>query len=396
MKEVLLALSTVSLLLGFVIVGVLLVFRKDHNYPVHFLILSLTGLMLPCLTTFLVNSGWLVMIPWYFRFPNPIILLIAPASFLYVRTTLRGEIRFNRKYLLLALPALVHFIEMVPFYLMPLAEKEALVKSYIADRSRFTKFNEGLLPPYVMPILRSIWNFTLILLQWMTIRNFEQKQPNAVLTNNRTILIWLRLFTQIMLLLAFLLLIISLLQPVLFNSLYVLNIVLCLLVSALCISLILKPEVLYGVFKPSTGIYVESIHEVPPTPSVFLPPSSDQIDRLSEAAYSYYRNRIETFLKEKHPYLNPEYSLQSLSADLDIPKYTVSAVINREFGFGFREFINRYRIQFILDNLLNPDWKNYTFEAMARESGFKNRSTFVRNFKLVTGRTLSDYLREQG
>lgn len=71
----------------------------------------------------------------------------------------------------------------------------------------------------------------------------------------------------------------------------------------------------------------------------------------------------------------------------------LSAFINREYGIGFREFLNRYRVDYFKENLDNPDWKNLTLEAIAAEYGFNIRSTFIANFKKITGTTPSEYIK---
>ena len=60
---------------------------------------------------------------------------------------------------------------------------------------------------------------------------------------------------------------------------------------------------------------------------------------------------------------------------------------------GFREFLNRYRVDYFKENLEKPGWKNLTLEAIAAECGFNSRITFISNFKKITGTTPSEYIK---
>jgi len=78
-----------------------------------------------------------------------------------------------------------------------------------------------------------------------------------------------------------------------------------------------------------------------------------------------------------------------------VPRYTLSAFINREYNMGFREYLNRYRIKYMLANINNPEWEHYTLEAIALECGFSSRSTFINNFKEIIGETPSSYFKNR-
>jgi len=60
---------------------------------------------------------------------------------------------------------------------------------------------------------------------------------------------------------------------------------------------------------------------------------------------------------------------------------------------GFRKFINEKRVAYIIENSKKPEWKNLTLEAISIESGFGNRSTFIKNFKEVTGKNPLQYFK---
>jgi AraC-like DNA-binding protein len=62
---------------------------------------------------------------------------------------------------------------------------------------------------------------------------------------------------------------------------------------------------------------------------------------------------------------------------------------------GFREFLNRFRIEYLIQIKDRPEWRNFTLEAISSECGFNSRITFINNFKQITGKSPSEYFKDQ-
>ena len=106
-----------------------------------------------------------------------------------------------------------------------------------------------------------------------------------------------------------------------------------------------------------------------------------------------FKKLVEANFQERLVFLQHDYTLDHLVKDTRIPRYALSAFINREYGMGFREFLNRRRLEYMTVNFNCPKWQNYTLEAKAMESGFANRITFFKNLKQFTGKTPKEYFR---
>ena len=61
---------------------------------------------------------------------------------------------------------------------------------------------------------------------------------------------------------------------------------------------------------------------------------------------------------------------------------------------NFNDFINYYRVAYIVDRIKAGDLKNYTLYALASKAGFSNKTSFVNAFKKVHNCTPSQYLVE--
>lgn len=110
-----------------------------------------------------------------------------------------------------------------------------------------------------------------------------------------------------------------------------------------------------------------------------------QLDQLSL--------RIKTYLDQDKPYLNPEYSLQTMSEDLDISRQNLSQTINEIFGKNFYQLINTYRVEEVKHLLQGPEGERLTMEGLAYEAGFNSKASFYRVFKEFTGQTPAGFRR---
>ena len=74
----------------------------------------------------------------------------------------------------------------------------------------------------------------------------------------------------------------------------------------------------------------------------------------------------------------------------------LSYVLNTYYKQRFNDFINQYRVNYVLGLLKEMDWKNMKLEALGAEAGFSSRTTFFVTFKKVTGLTPAEYARQAG
>lgn len=112
---------------------------------------------------------------------------------------------------------------------------------------------------------------------------------------------------------------------------------------------------------------------------------------LSAEAISTMVNRInEIFLKEQI-FKDGDLTLAALARKLNTNTSYLSRVINDYYGQNFSSFINRYRVNAAQKILVNPVYNHWTIEGIAKEVGFKSKSSFNIAFRTVTGLTPSAY-----
>lgn len=97
--------------------------------------------------------------------------------------------------------------------------------------------------------------------------------------------------------------------------------------------------------------------------------------------------RIKEVMLTEKLYLDADLTLRKLSAHLDTNTKYLSQVINHHGSANFLTFINSYRIDAFIERIKAEDFRRQTFYGIAQRCGFKNKSTFYKVFRDVTGKT---------
>ncbi len=114
-------------------------------------------------------------------------------------------------------------------------------------------------------------------------------------------------------------------------------------------------------------------------------------DSQQEAAVPHIApGRLEQVVESQQLYLHPDLTLQELAVVLGTNRTYVSNYLSHVLGVTFYDYINQLRIERHAIPLIT-DHPEYTFEYVARQSGFSSISTFRRAFAKNTGKTPSQY-----
>lgn len=98
--------------------------------------------------------------------------------------------------------------------------------------------------------------------------------------------------------------------------------------------------------------------------------------------------RIQTFMTEQKPYLDPDLTLARLSRKMGVPAKSLSAAINLSTGGNVSRFINEARIAAAQQAMLDGE----TITNAMLMSGFNTKSNFNREFLRVVGEAPSAWL----
>ena len=126
------------------------------------------------------------------------------------------------------------------------------------------------------------------------------------------------------------------------------------------------------------------------------PASSPRYEKLRLTASkeeSYVKN-LSVYMSENKPFLNEELTLQDLADEISLSTHHLSMILNIHFKQNFYTFINTYRIDYVKQKLIHPDYKDQNILSIAFSAGFNSKSTFNTMFKKFTGKTPKQFRAE--
>ena len=87
---------------------------------------------------------------------------------------------------------------------------------------------------------------------------------------------------------------------------------------------------------------------------------------------------LEAYMQKKKPYRNPKFKITDMTRDLNTNRTSLSSLINRTYGVNFSRFINRYRLQELMQIKSNPANKKLTDEELVSLAGFSDYRGYLR------------------
>lgn len=346
-------------------------------------------------------------VPHFFRTPFIATLLLFSTSYLYLKKVLKN-IAPKWTDLVHLIPAIIYIVDFAPFFILPGSEKMLLL-SKMNTADFYVVLDEGwFMPAYGHIIMRYLIASFYFILQ---VRLLVQAKKGAAffkVESNPLLWKWLILLIGTQFLLFIVPMFFTIFAPV--ESIATGQVTVGALVSIVqCYYLSFHPQLLYG-FDNNNPAKTEQANaalahtgQIAP---VVLPPSpqsGQEVDATEENGYQYYSDEmldevgqsLQQVMSADNPvYLRPNLKLNDLSKLTGISMHKISAYTNRRGGQGFQHYINQLRIQYCLKKIDSGELEHKTFEALAQESGFHSRSTFIRAFKIVTGDTPTSYLQQ--
>lgn len=96
-------------------------------------------------------------------------------------------------------------------------------------------------------------------------------------------------------------------------------------------------------------------------------------------------NKLKRF-ENSTRFVNKDMSLALLAGQFDTNIKYLSEVINKHYQVNFNTYINKLRINYIVEKLkTDPNYMNYKISYLAEASGFSSHSSFATVFKNITG-----------
>lgn len=123
-----------------------------------------------------------------------------------------------------------------------------------------------------------------------------------------------------------------------------------------------------------------------------LPPPPPATGSLNpDGEWVSLMDRIENYMDEERPYLNPDLNLSKLADSLQLKNYQITQALNRVRKQTFSQYINTYRVEEAQKLLGSSEYDHFTLLAIGYEAGFNSKASFNRVFKAISGLSPSAY-----
>ena len=329
----------------------------------------------------LVTSGWIIYIPYIYKTAQPINFLIPPLAYLYVRSVLNNEKTFRKIDLIHFLPFVLILINYLPFYLMNYAEKSKLVNLIINNVELNLIQQDGILSEKIQ-FLRPLQCLVYIILQWKLILSFEKNNQDLIKeSHTRLILNWLKVFST-----SIALTVISFIVFI-FIFIYGLNNFLQLddlvFYSSIPVALCLFYLSSYLVVNPNVLVGLPYIHYLK---------KSENVSNIKLINYEEEANIILDYFTKNKSYLKQNLTINEISLEVNIPLKLLSFIINQHFKLNFNDFVNKFRIDLVVERMQNGDLDKFTLSSISEEAGFSNKTTFLSAFKKIHNCTPTQFM----
>lgn len=116
--------------------------------------------------------------------------------------------------------------------------------------------------------------------------------------------------------------------------------------------------------------------------------------KIPEERGSEIKDKLLTQMHNEKLYLNPELRQADVATAIGCSVHELSQVLNTQLLQNFSDFINSYRVNEVKQRMLTDEARKFTLTAIAMQSGFNAKSSFIRAFKKATNMTPSEYFKE--
>ena len=305
--------------------------------------------------------------PHFLYITLPITFLIGPTVYHFVRLSTNPNQGWKWIYLVHLAPFIYEVAILIPFYSLPSETKLAVYEYSIQFKGTilFDQFSLGYL----------LYVFSTVYFLILSFRLLQHANPQKIKDNaKKRLLIHLIRATTVYLALNLILFIAAFFLP---------NFKEVQLISPLLMSLLIHFMGFICYLNPDLIVSEES---KPKYENSNL--TNQDVENLSQS--------LNSVLKKKSLYLKCELKPKELSDELGISTTNLSRVISEGLNTNFYNLVNEQRVNRAKDLLVSNDYSTAKLLHIALDSGFTNKSSFVRNFKRFTGMTPSDFKKKGG
>ena len=379
-------------ILGFVLALLVYLNRVEKYGPNFYLALFIFFNSFYAVTSFSFVSN---EFRWIITKLYPFIILpnfaAGPFLYLYFVHTFNPNFKFRAIHILHFVPSLLFFFNGVDYLFWDPIEKATLIRQFMSNSGAVFKMPTLWFDYYWHVISRMVQTFVYVMLSarlfFIHFKSIGFKFENDSQIPYRYLLLFLLFFTFYFI--VTLVIGISLNPNV--NDLLKRSDELGLLINSSRSAFTLF--ILTTLFHPK--VVFEKFFDVKTIKAVKRSKIDTEFQTGSLESYKYDLVEIErAFLEHMllKPYLQPGFSLSTLSEEIKFPVHQISYYIKQRFNQTFNEWKNEVRVQYAVSLINDGKADLLTLESISIQCGYLSRANFIEAFKKEMNQTPSDYL----
>lgn len=387
----------------------ILIFKKEKNILGYKILYASLFFYNFCVTIYFIwfEAGFIREAPDLLRTISPLMYLCAPLFYFFIRNSLFGSNGLNKKDWFHFLPALIHLLDLLPFYFESTQVKSVLATTLVSDNTQINFAAGGLIPIQFHYLFRiflqtGYFIYSLYLVNKMRPEIFiigkDQRRIydlTIVLANLGWLVVFQFAYAVFEILLHF--------QAIDWSgdNFFLRRIS---LLGLLGLNLFVnfragffddrkkkkKPKVTEGNLHQTHISNSKNLDR----PLENVTSSKEQSDFISQKEVECIKSEIISKMEAALIFTEIGLTLNHFATRINVSPKLVSLVINKEFDKNFNEFLNQYRIAFAISKIREGYLDDYTLEALGEISGFNSRTTFFNAFKKEMGCSPSEYWRK--
>jgi len=340
--------------------------------------------------------------------------LIGPSLYFYIRSVLTDRLTFKTSDLLHTIPFWITLIGIFPYLLTPFEYKLSVADLIIHNISEMKRVKVNwLVPQEINLLVRPVLQISYAIGCLFILLRFHQRKQyhiNRPVKQTRFVFRWLLSLTIFVLLTGvyYLWALIAYYSSPDFDrtdiyqhqALYFVGVSLI----SMPLMMIIFPRILYGIPKYKLALKDskknESIREEGSMPETSTSSSADSPDKLGNTTsdetnkdpFDALSERMMAWMEAQKPYLDQDFSLESLADQLEVPKHHLYYCFRNILKTKFTTLRTQYRIEHAKQLLREADLRSVTLDAIGLASGFASRSGFYKTFKEEVGCSPGEFM----
>lgn len=356
--------------------SVMLFFRSESSVAKVILSLNFLVMAIILMLSKIISSEDYINYPHLSRILSPLVYLVPPLIYLFHYYLLRPEKKFNYYFLLLGLPFLFQIAEFSNYYFSPVEDKIQEL-NIINFKKDFLYYS----PKYIW--INPIYHLRLKIVQyvvyWIFIGKdfiqylngvFQRKpQKGAVITYWLLGLFVFRLLS-----------ICYFINSYFFHyepRRYFDGMQFILIADSIYLTMFLlfNPKFFDNLVLSRSAI--NNSESLSNNKKISLPETNDmRVESIAESSQLEVFNELKEYLKATKYYLDKDCTAENISIKLRIPQRTLSSSVRAITGLSLKDFINKHRIEFIVNEYLkDPLIRAQSMTLIAEMAGFGTRQS---------------------